>query len=133
MTEPVRTASALLPPLGADRSGPLGPGLLATGALGAHVRSLQEAPEQRPRGQESEKGPGIDGGRVRRWRMASSDAPRSGPGRTFWWVLFGIAVVVAVASVVLIVLPPGSTGLWGTLIGMVCLMVVCIGNLRRLR
>ena len=50
VTEPVRTALALLPPLGQDRSGPLGPGLLATGALGVHIRSLKQALEQRPRG-----------------------------------------------------------------------------------
>jgi len=45
MTEPVRTALALLPPLGEDRAGPLGPGLLTTGALGAHIRILQSSLE----------------------------------------------------------------------------------------
>ncbi|HXH34144.1 MAG TPA: hypothetical protein VNJ54_06990 [Plantibacter sp.] len=32
-----------LPPLGEDASGPLGSGLLASGALGAHIRSIQAA------------------------------------------------------------------------------------------
>lgn len=32
-----------LPPLGADTAGPLGPGLLATGTLGAVIRELQAA------------------------------------------------------------------------------------------
>lgn len=43
MCEPVRAALRRLPPLGTDRSGPLGPGLLAAGALGAHIRRLQSA------------------------------------------------------------------------------------------
>ncbi len=41
LSEPVRTALRRLPPLGTDRSGPLGPGLLATGTLGSHIRRLQ--------------------------------------------------------------------------------------------
>jgi hypothetical protein len=36
-----RTALWQLPPVGEDRSGPLGPGLLASGLLGAIVRELQ--------------------------------------------------------------------------------------------
>lgn len=36
-----RAALAQLPPLGANRSGPLGPGLLASGVLGAIIRDLQ--------------------------------------------------------------------------------------------
>lgn len=43
MSEPVRAALRRLPPLGSDRSGPLGPGLLAAGQLGAHIRRLQAA------------------------------------------------------------------------------------------
>ncbi|QQD75070.1 hypothetical protein I8920_09315 [Curtobacterium sp. YC1] len=43
MSDPVRAALRRLPPLGQDRSGPLGPGLLASGALGAHIRRLQDA------------------------------------------------------------------------------------------
>jgi hypothetical protein len=41
MTEAVRAALAALPPAGQDRSGPLGPGLLASGPVGAVVRALQ--------------------------------------------------------------------------------------------
>ncbi|MDN4640834.1 hypothetical protein QCD70_11320 [Agreia sp. PsM10] len=41
LTEPVREALRLLPPLGTDSSGPLGAGLLASGALGANIRLLQ--------------------------------------------------------------------------------------------
>ena len=37
----VRQALLRLPLLGEDSSGPLGPGLLATGILGAHIRQLQ--------------------------------------------------------------------------------------------
>ncbi|KQP53920.1 putative immunity protein [Agreia sp. Leaf283] len=41
LTEPAREALRLLPPLGTDSSGPLGAGLLASGALGANIRLLQ--------------------------------------------------------------------------------------------
>jgi hypothetical protein len=41
MTEEVRTVLRTLPPVGQDRSGPLGPGLLATGVLGQIIRDLQ--------------------------------------------------------------------------------------------
>lgn len=43
MSAAVRTALRALPPLGEDRSGPLGPGLLATGQVGAIIRQLQAA------------------------------------------------------------------------------------------
>jgi len=43
MTDHVRVALGRLPLLGADRSGPLGSGLLASGALGAHIRRIQSA------------------------------------------------------------------------------------------
>jgi hypothetical protein len=43
LTDPMRSALLLLPLLGADPSGPLGSGLLASGALGAHIRALQAA------------------------------------------------------------------------------------------
>jgi hypothetical protein len=43
MTPPVRAALQRLPLLGEDSSGPLGSGLLASGALGAHIRVLQAA------------------------------------------------------------------------------------------
>lgn len=44
MSEPVRTALRRLPPVGEDPSGPLGAGgLLATGILGAIIRTIQES------------------------------------------------------------------------------------------
>lgn len=41
MSEEVRAALRPLPPIGEDRSGPLGPGLLASGQLGAIIQQLQ--------------------------------------------------------------------------------------------
>lgn len=41
MSEPVRRALRLLPPVGTDPTGPLGPGLLSSGALGAHIAAVQ--------------------------------------------------------------------------------------------
>lgn len=41
MTTDVREALRSLPPVGENRSGPLGPGLLASGQLGAIIRELQ--------------------------------------------------------------------------------------------
>jgi hypothetical protein len=41
MSPPVRAALQQLPPLGANRAGPLGPGLLASGVLGTVIRELQ--------------------------------------------------------------------------------------------
>jgi hypothetical protein len=41
MSPAVRAALRQLPPVGENRSGPLGPGLLASGALGEIVRELQ--------------------------------------------------------------------------------------------
>jgi len=41
MTAGVRTALHLLPPVGENRSGPLGPGLLAAGQIGMIIRQLQ--------------------------------------------------------------------------------------------
>jgi hypothetical protein len=41
MPVPARAALRQLPPLGEDRSGPLGPGLLSSGPLGAIIRELQ--------------------------------------------------------------------------------------------
>jgi hypothetical protein len=43
MSAPVRAALRRLPPLGEDASGPLGPGLLASGLQGAAIRELQAA------------------------------------------------------------------------------------------
>ena len=41
MSAEIRTALRALPPVGEDRSGPLGPGLLASGELGDIIRRLQ--------------------------------------------------------------------------------------------
>jgi hypothetical protein len=41
MTAEVRTALRALPPVGENRSGPLGPGLLSSGQLGTIIRKLQ--------------------------------------------------------------------------------------------
>jgi hypothetical protein len=41
MSAPVRAALRLLPPVGQDPSGPLGPGLLASGLQGTIIRELQ--------------------------------------------------------------------------------------------
>jgi Imm-5 like putative immunity protein len=41
MSVEVRTALGQLPPVGENRSGPLGPGLLASGLLGTIIRDLQ--------------------------------------------------------------------------------------------
>lgn len=41
MTEQTRAALKLLPPVGTHRSGPLGPGLLASGVLGTVIREIQ--------------------------------------------------------------------------------------------
>jgi hypothetical protein len=41
MSSPARAALRQLPPLGENRSGPLGPGLLARGVLGTIIRDLQ--------------------------------------------------------------------------------------------
>jgi hypothetical protein len=41
MSAPVRDALRQLPPVGENRSGPLGPGLLASGLLGTIIRDLQ--------------------------------------------------------------------------------------------
>ena len=42
MSPEVRAALRSLPPLGENSSGPLGPGLLASGELGTIVRKLQD-------------------------------------------------------------------------------------------
>ena len=48
MSPPVRAALRTLPLLGEDSSGPLGPGLLATGVLGSTIRALQAALSRSP-------------------------------------------------------------------------------------
>lgn len=52
MSAEVRTALQSLPPLGENRSGPLGPGLLASGQLGEIIREIQRRlvrPNSNPR------------------------------------------------------------------------------------
>jgi hypothetical protein len=63
MSGPVRAALCRLPPVGENRAGPLGPGLLASGVLGTIIRDLQAGlgtlttppnrPSTRPRVHES--------------------------------------------------------------------------------
>ncbi|MFH8252584.1 hypothetical protein ACH3VR_19610 [Microbacterium sp. B2969] len=43
LSPPVAAALRQLPPLGESSAGPLGPGLLAAGDLGAHIRRIQAA------------------------------------------------------------------------------------------
>jgi hypothetical protein len=43
MTPEVAAALRQLPPVGEDSAGPLGPGLLASGDLGQHIRRIQES------------------------------------------------------------------------------------------
>jgi hypothetical protein len=43
MSAAARDALRQLPPVGQNRSGPLGPGLLASGLLGTIIRQLQES------------------------------------------------------------------------------------------
>lgn len=43
LSDPVRSALQQLPLLGEDPSGPLGAGLLASGALGSNIRTIQSA------------------------------------------------------------------------------------------
>ncbi|MHC5796981.1 putative immunity protein [Lacisediminihabitans sp. FW035] len=43
MNEPVRVALRRLPPVGEDSAGPLGAGLLSSGALGSTIRTIQAA------------------------------------------------------------------------------------------
>jgi len=65
------------------------------------------------------------------WSMTSNPPPTT--GRTTWRVLLAVALLVAASSVVLIVLEPRRTGMYFTLIGMLCLIWLSITNLRRLR
>ncbi|HEU5485220.1 MAG TPA: hypothetical protein VFU98_09955 [Microlunatus sp.] len=48
LTVEVRAALVQLPLLGEDTAGPLGSGLLATGVLGDHIRTIQAALRSRP-------------------------------------------------------------------------------------
>jgi hypothetical protein len=49
MSAPVRAALRKLPPVGENASGPLGPGLLASGLLGTIIRDLQAGLEESSR------------------------------------------------------------------------------------
>jgi hypothetical protein len=50
MSAEVRAALRGLPPVGEDTAGPLGPGLLASGQLGALIRQLQAGLDREPKG-----------------------------------------------------------------------------------
>jgi hypothetical protein len=50
MSAETRAALRQLPPVGENRWGPLGPGLLASGVLGAIIRDLQAGLRQTARG-----------------------------------------------------------------------------------
>lgn len=47
MSDPVESALRKLPLLGEDPAGPLGSGLLASGALGANIRAIQDSLHER--------------------------------------------------------------------------------------
>jgi hypothetical protein len=49
MSAEVRAALRTLPPVGEDSSGPLGPGLLASGQIGSIIRDLQARRADAPR------------------------------------------------------------------------------------
>jgi Imm-5 like putative immunity protein len=59
MSEAVRAALRQLPPVGENASGPLGPGLLTSGLLGAIVRELQAGVTDPNAGQQGPHGDGI--------------------------------------------------------------------------
>lgn len=58
MSTAARTAVRQLPPVGENASGPLGPGLLASGLLGTIIRDLQARTRWRTRPLENTAGPG---------------------------------------------------------------------------
>ena len=61
MSEEVRAALRPLPPIGEDRSGPLGPGLLASGQLGAIIRQLQAGLAGTGSDRQTGRGPEVPG------------------------------------------------------------------------
>ncbi|PYY64475.1 hypothetical protein DEJ30_08435 [Curtobacterium sp. MCPF17_003] len=63
--------------------------------------------------------------------MAAERDPKT--ARTFWSVGLVLASVIGVAAVIVLVTSPAMTGMYFTVAGMICLILVCAGNLRRLR
>ncbi|MFI8632153.1 hypothetical protein ACIGEP_06135 [Microbacterium sp. NPDC077663] len=61
------------------------------------------------------------------------DSARRKPSRAFWIGLLITAVLVAFASIVLIILSPENPGMYFTLVGMICLMISCAIHLRAAR
>jgi hypothetical protein len=65
------------------------------------------------------------------WIMKSNDPP--GVSRTIWRVLLIGAMLIGGAAIVLIALDPQQTGMYFTLIGMLCLIFTSLVNLRRVK
>ena len=63
VSEEVRAALRLLPPIGEDPSGPLGPGLLASGQLGTIIRQLQAGLAGTGSDRHTGRGPDVSGRR----------------------------------------------------------------------
>jgi hypothetical protein len=63
--------------------------------------------------------------------VTTKDAP--GTGRTMWRVLLTLAIVVATASIALVILEPQMIGSYFTVFGMACLIWLSVANLRRLK
>jgi hypothetical protein len=61
--------------------------------------------------------------------MTSNSSP--GVSRTIWRILLIGAVLIGGAAIVLIALDPQQTGMYFTLIGMLCLICTSLINLRR--
>jgi hypothetical protein len=61
--------------------------------------------------------------------MTSNSSPNT--SRTIWWVLLVVAVLIGGAAIVLIALDPTQTGMYFTLVGMLCLIFTSLANLRR--
>jgi uncharacterized membrane protein YhaH (DUF805 family) len=61
--------------------------------------------------------------------MTSNSSPDT--SRTIWWVLLVVAVLIGGAAIVLIALDPTQTGMYFTLVGMLCLIFTSLANLRR--
>jgi threonine/homoserine/homoserine lactone efflux protein len=63
--------------------------------------------------------------------VTTKDAP--GAGRTMWRVLLTLAIVVAAASIALVILESQLIGSYFTVFGMACLIWLSVANLRRLK
>lgn len=54
-------------------------------------------------------------------------------GQVFWWVVLSLGIVILVANAVLLLVGANPAGPVFSMIGMACLIVVCIASLRRIR